>query len=279
MSSSSWIGHYCVESGIIWVTGHLKHETESLCLFHFKHSHWWKRWSRSKYASHYTWGTNRVSEMQDGGFTSSTLIGGKGGAGPNTLHTTLEGPTEEEKCKMEVNVYMGSYVASYGSCFMVTRTGFQNHLLEVGLTQNRWWDMGLWTFTTADLLYFIMWEDPARLGIAIGWGPGHTWLHTTLEGPWPHYMILEVSWDGLWTLSFGLSQICGHGLWLVCVSGPKFRRSYEYLRIFITKVDWFLEGSSTLRCGLQIETRCKGPPWNLSAQTFIAEGSRTRLYV
>ena len=26
--------------------------------------------------------------------TSSTLIGGKGGAGPSSLHTTLEGPTE-----------------------------------------------------------------------------------------------------------------------------------------------------------------------------------------
>jgi hypothetical protein len=27
-------------------------------------------------------------------FTSSTLIGGKGGAGPSSLHTMLEGPTE-----------------------------------------------------------------------------------------------------------------------------------------------------------------------------------------
>jgi hypothetical protein len=26
-----------------------------------------------------------------------------------------------------------------------------------------------------------------------------------------HYMILEVCWDGLWTLSFGLSQFHGHG--------------------------------------------------------------------
>ena len=29
-------------------------------------------------------------------------------------------------------------------------------------------------------------------------------------------MILEVSWDGLWTLCFGLSQFHGHGSWLVC---------------------------------------------------------------
>ena len=27
-------------------------------------------------------------------YASSTLIGGKGGAGPTSLHTTLEGPTE-----------------------------------------------------------------------------------------------------------------------------------------------------------------------------------------
>ena len=26
---------------------------------------------------------------------------------------------------------------------------------------------------------------------------------------------LEVSWDGLWTFSFGLSQFHGHGSWLV----------------------------------------------------------------
>ena len=29
-------------------------------------------------------------------------------------------------------------------------------------------------------------------------------------------MILEVSWDGLWTLSFGLSQFHGRGSWVVC---------------------------------------------------------------
>ena len=27
-------------------------------------------------------------------YTSSTLVGGKGGDGPSLLHTTLEGPTE-----------------------------------------------------------------------------------------------------------------------------------------------------------------------------------------
>ena len=47
-----------------------------------------------------------------------------------------------------------------------------------------------------------------------------SWSHMTSHytwGSWPHYyMILEVYWDGLWTLSFGLSQFHGHGPWLVC---------------------------------------------------------------
>ena len=36
-------------------------------------------------------------------YTSGTLIGGKGGASPSLLHTTLEGPTEyRSECKMDV---------------------------------------------------------------------------------------------------------------------------------------------------------------------------------
>ena len=46
--------------------------------------------------------------------------------------------------------------------------------------------------------------------------PGHIWLHNTLEDPKPHYMISEVCWDGLWTLSFGLFQSRVHGSCLVC---------------------------------------------------------------
>ena len=52
--------------------------------------------------------------------TSSNLIGGKGGAGPSSLlHTTLEGPWSmwmQDGCK----VHMDFYMASNGSCFMVT---------------------------------------------------------------------------------------------------------------------------------------------------------------
>ena len=95
----------------------------------------------------------------------------------------------------------------------------KNHLLEAILPQHQE-TTALQTLTTVDLFYFIMCEDLHEekfLEIAFGWGSGHIWLHTTLEGPWPHYMSLEVCWDGLWTCSFGLSQFLhGHGSWLVC---------------------------------------------------------------
>ena len=55
-------------------------------------------------------------------------------------------------------VYMASFMASNGSCFMVTWIIFENHLLEVGLQQYRE-IMALQTLTTIDLFYFIMCED------------------------------------------------------------------------------------------------------------------------
>jgi hypothetical protein len=55
-------------------------------------------------------------------------------------------------------VYMDSYVTSNGSCFMVTLIILKNHLLEVGLTQNRE-TMALRTLPTIDLFYFIMCEN------------------------------------------------------------------------------------------------------------------------
>ena len=120
----------------------------------------------------------------------------------------------EDGCK----VYIKSYMALNGSCFMVTWIIFKNHLLEVGLTQIQE-TMALRALTTIGLFYLIMCEDTHEeelIEIAFGWGHDHIWLHTTLEGPWPYYMIVEVCWDGLWTLSFGLSQCHGHGSWLVC---------------------------------------------------------------
>ena len=59
----------------------------------------------------------------------------------------------------EWKVYMDSYVASNGSCFMVTWIIFKNCLLEVGVTQNQE-TMALRMLTTINLFYFIMCEDP-----------------------------------------------------------------------------------------------------------------------
>ena len=110
---------FCFHSGSLFI-----HVTDSPRPVHFKHSHWWKRQSRSKFASHYAWGTGGVCE-----------------------------------CKMDVKVYMDSYMASNGSCTMVTWIIFKTHLLEVGLTQNLE-TMALRTFITVDLFYFIVCEDP-----------------------------------------------------------------------------------------------------------------------
>jgi len=106
------------------VEGHFTHETERPWPLHFKHSHWWKRWSGSKFASHYAWGTNIVCE-----------------------------------CEMDVKTLMDSYMALNGLCFMVTWIISKNHLLDVGLTQNQKVTT-LWTITTVDLVYSIMYEDP-----------------------------------------------------------------------------------------------------------------------
>ena len=62
----------------------------------------------------------------------------------------------QDGCK----VYMDSYMALSGSCFIVTWTIFENHLLEVGLTQNLEKIVALRNFIINDLFYFIMYEDP-----------------------------------------------------------------------------------------------------------------------
>ena len=41
---------------------------------HFKHSHWWKRQSRSNFASHYAWGTNGVFEGKMDSYMASKWI-------------------------------------------------------------------------------------------------------------------------------------------------------------------------------------------------------------
>ena len=119
-------------------------------------------------------------------------------------------------CKVYMNM------ASNGSCFTVTWTIIKTHLLE-GTPNTKPGDRGTpKAHNHLVILFYHAW-GPAWIKIhwiEFGWGPGHTWLHTTLEGTWPYYMILEVCWDGLWTLPFGLSQFHGHGLLAHVWSGP-----------------------------------------------------------
>ena len=65
----------------------------------------------------------------------------------------------EYVCKMdEKSTWIHPYMASNGLFFMVTRTIFNNHFVEVGLTQNREF-ITLSMLIIVDLLYFIMCED------------------------------------------------------------------------------------------------------------------------
>ena len=102
---------------------HFTQETESPWLLHFKQSHWWEKAEPVQVRFTLRLRDRRSMWMQDG-------------------------------CR----VYVDSYMASNGSCFMVTWTSFKNHLLEVDLTRNRD-TMALWTLTTIDFFYFVMRED------------------------------------------------------------------------------------------------------------------------
>ena len=70
-------------------------------------------------------------------YTSSTLIGGNGGASPRSSFTLRLREQRSMRLQDGCKVYMDSYMAAKGSCFKVTWFNFKNHLLKVGLTQNR----------------------------------------------------------------------------------------------------------------------------------------------
>jgi hypothetical protein len=150
---------------------------------------------------------------------------------------------------------------------MVTSTIFKTHLLEVGLTQN-WESMALWMLTTIGLFYFIMREDPLNrnsFDIAFGRGLGHIRLHTTLEGPWPHYMISEVSWKTAFGhFPFGLSQFHGHGSWLVCEVALRYicKLGVQYtsgfgLNVSVANLDKWIASDFAWACSLIVHPRQK----------------------
>jgi hypothetical protein len=147
-------------------------------------------------------------------YTSSPLIGGKGGAGPSSLHTMREGPIygvykwmHDDGCK----VYMDSSMATNGPCIMVTWTICKNHLLEVGLTHriggtygtpnahNRWL-----------ILFYHAW--------------GLTWLKIHWDNIWlkaQSHMTSHYTWGSMSTrhdFGGGVGTAIGHFFWALTIS-------------------------------------------------------------
>jgi hypothetical protein len=104
---------------------------------------------------------------------------------------------------------MDFYMASYGSCLMLTWTIFKNP--SRGGRPNT--KLGDHSITNVHNCWVIL--------INHVWGP--VWIGLHWNNFWlrarshmTSHTMLEVCKDGLWTLSFGLPQFHGHGSWLVC---------------------------------------------------------------
>jgi hypothetical protein len=116
-------------------------------------------------------------------YTSSTLIGGKGGAGPRSHHTMLEGPTEYVYARWmwTCEVYMDSFLHGIEMDHVSWSLGLFsiNHLLEVNPPQN-WETMALWMLTIVKLFYLIVVTDPQ----------GVVWSHMW-PGPQPNAISMN----------------------------------------------------------------------------------------
>jgi hypothetical protein len=64
---------------------------------------------------------------------ASTLMGGKGGAGPSSLHTALEGPTEYVNARWMQSLHGFINGIEWFHVSWSLGLFFKNHFLEVGL--------------------------------------------------------------------------------------------------------------------------------------------------
>ena len=171
-------------------------------------SFWPKRDLRTQWATSHT----RLRARDQ--YTSSTHTGGK--AEPVQVRFTPRLRDQQSKWMQDgCEVYINSYMASNRSCFMVTWTIFQNHLLEVGLTQNQK-TTTLRPLTTIALFHFILYDNLHESKLV---------SKHLAEGPITYDFTLHLrtrdhttwfsksSWDGLGTLPFGLSQCPGRVKW------------------------------------------------------------------
>jgi hypothetical protein len=137
--SSSW-RYYCVTVPLLRAASHMR-----LTARDFEHSHRWKRWSRSKFASHETESPWPLHSKYSHWWKRWSW----------SKFASREGPTEYVcECKGGCEVYMDSYMALNGICFMVTWIIFKNCLLKVGLTQNRE-TMALQMLTIVGFFFFL----------------------------------------------------------------------------------------------------------------------------
>ena len=122
----------------------------------------------------------------------------------------------QDGCK----VYVDSYMASNGSCFMVTWTISKKSSLG-GKPDTKWEDHG--TLNAHKCWFILFYRVWWSVWIEIYWNS--IWLRTrsrmTSHYTWGFVSTLHdfggvLRHYGLWTLSFGLSQFHGHGPWLVC---------------------------------------------------------------
>ncbi len=186
-----------------------------------------------------TWGHFTHETKCPWPYSSRILIGGKSRAGPSSLHTKLEGPHSvwmQDGCK----VYMASYMASNGSCFLLTWTILKKTPLG-GRPNTKLGDHG--TLNAHNHWFILFYHVWGPAWIEIHWNS--IWLRVRL------HMTSDYTWGTTTTLrdfggflgrhfdsSFGLSWCHGHGSWLVCevalsflvvFSGTKYEASIVIL--------------------------------------------------
>jgi hypothetical protein len=142
----------------------------------------WERWSQSKFASHYIWGTNGVSE-----------------------------------CKINV-IWVGFLHGIKWIMFHGHLDYFQKPPLG-GRPNMKSETLAFRNLTIVHLLYFIMCENPTWIVIPWNkiWWRGR--LHMIAHYTWGHVTTLHefgIVLGQPLDSSFGLSQFHVHGSWLVC---------------------------------------------------------------
>ena len=162
--------------------GHFTHETEGPWPVQFKHSHRWKRRSWSRFTSHYAWGTNWVCECKMD--VKSTLI--LHCIKWNMFHGHLD-YSQKPPLEGRPNTKLGDH--------------------DIPNTHNCWF-----------ILFYHVWGPT---WIEIYWKSISLRDQSHMTSHYTRGFVITLhdfggSWDGLWALSFGLSQFHGHSSWLVC---------------------------------------------------------------